>query len=199
MSIRHALLSLLVEEPKYGLRLREEFEARTGEVWPLNVGQVYSTLKRLERDELIAPEGPDHVREKTYRLLPAGREELDAWLGSPSEVGPPERRELVMRVLIAATTPGVDVFAVVQRHRRHLVTVMQEYTRLKAESQADPTFLMVADSEIFRAEAEVRWLDACEVRLRQTGRTPAPAPPAPATGSSTAPLRPSEEVTRDRA
>ncbi len=199
MSIRHALLSLLVEEPKYGLRLREEFEARTGEVWPLNVGQVYSTLKRLERDELIAPEGPDDVREKTYRLLPAGREELDAWLGSPSEVGPPERRELVMRVLIAATTPGIDVFAVLQRHRRHLVTVMQEYTRLKAESQADPTFLMVADSEIFRAEAEVRWLDACEVRLRQTGRKPSLAPAAWATGASTASLQPTEEVTRGRA
>ena len=195
MSIRHALLSLLVEEPKYGLRLREEFEDRTGDVWPLNVGQVYSTLKRLERDELIAPEGPDDVREKTYRLLPAGREELDVWLGSPSDVGPPERRELVMRVLIAATTPGVDVFAVLQRHRRHLVTVMQEYTRLKAESQADPAFLMVADSEIFRAEADIRWLDACEVRLRQAGSTLSPATALAATAGAT---DTTEELTHDR-
>src|SRR6266851_4891752 len=52
MSIRHALLALLSEGPKYGLQLREEFEARTGEVWPLNVGQVYTTLQRLERDGL---------------------------------------------------------------------------------------------------------------------------------------------------
>jgi DNA-binding PadR family transcriptional regulator len=50
VSVRHALLALLSEGPKYGLQLREEFEARTGEVWPLNVGQVYTTLQRLERD-----------------------------------------------------------------------------------------------------------------------------------------------------
>ena len=54
MSVRHALLALLSEGPKYGLQLREEFEARTGEVWPLNVGQVYTTLQRLERDGLVA-------------------------------------------------------------------------------------------------------------------------------------------------
>ena len=54
MSVRHALLALLSEGPKYGLQLRNEFEGKTGDVWPLNVGQVYSTLQRLERDELVA-------------------------------------------------------------------------------------------------------------------------------------------------
>src|SRR4051794_32190132 len=53
VSIRHALLALLTESPKYGLQLRQEFEARTGEVWPLNIGQVYTTLQRLERDGLV--------------------------------------------------------------------------------------------------------------------------------------------------
>src|SRR5271168_1957326 len=57
MSVRHALLALLSEGPKYGLQLREEFEANTGQVWPLNVGQVYTTLQRLERDGLVAPLG----------------------------------------------------------------------------------------------------------------------------------------------
>ena len=57
MSVRHALLALLSEGPKYGLQLRHEFEARTGEVWPLNVGQVYTTLQRLERDALVEWDG----------------------------------------------------------------------------------------------------------------------------------------------
>src|ERR1700683_1407694 len=57
MSTRHAMLALLSEGPRYGLRLREEFEARTGEVWPLNVGQVYTTLQRLERDGLVGADG----------------------------------------------------------------------------------------------------------------------------------------------
>ena len=59
MSVRHALLALLSEGPKYGLQLRQEFEARTGEVWPLNVGQVYTTLQRLERDGLVESDGGD--------------------------------------------------------------------------------------------------------------------------------------------
>jgi DNA-binding PadR family transcriptional regulator len=167
MSVRHALLALLSECPKYGLQLREEFEQRTGEIWPLNVGQVYSTLKRLERDGLIEPDGPDDVREKSYRLLPNGRRELEDWLDATPQVGRPQRRELVMRVLIAATTPGIDVSKLIQRHRRHLVTAMQEYTRLKVDASEDTAFLIVADSEIFRAEADIRWLDACEVRLAQ--------------------------------
>jgi DNA-binding PadR family transcriptional regulator len=54
MSVRHAMLALLSEGPKYGMQLRDEFEARTDEVWPLNVGQVYTTLQRLKRDGLIA-------------------------------------------------------------------------------------------------------------------------------------------------
>ena len=57
LSVRHALLGLLSEGPKYGLQLREEFEAATGEVWPLNIGQVYTTLQRLERDGLVESDG----------------------------------------------------------------------------------------------------------------------------------------------
>ena len=60
MSVRHALLALLSEGPKYGLQLRQEFEARTGDVWPLNIGQVYTTLQRLERDNLVESDGNDN-------------------------------------------------------------------------------------------------------------------------------------------
>ena len=77
MSIRHALLALLAEGPQYGLRLREEFESRTGEVWPLNVGQVYLTLQRLERDELIESDGATGGEregpQKMFRITAAGR------------------------------------------------------------------------------------------------------------------------------
>ena len=68
MSVRHALLALLSEGPKYGLQLRQEFEARTGEVWPLNVGQVYTTLQRLERDGLVTSDDGDDGPQKGYRI-----------------------------------------------------------------------------------------------------------------------------------
>ncbi len=75
MSVPHALLALLSEGPKYGLQLREEFEAGTGEVWPLNVGQVYKTLSRLERDGLAESEGAGQDGpQKRYRITADGRD-----------------------------------------------------------------------------------------------------------------------------
>ncbi|MCK9904524.1 PadR family transcriptional regulator [Parafrankia colletiae] len=53
MSVRNGLLALLAERPMYGYQLRAEFETRTGSTWPLNIGQVYTTLRRLERDGLV--------------------------------------------------------------------------------------------------------------------------------------------------
>src|SRR6201991_3431062 len=103
MSIRHALLALLSEGPKYGLRLREEFEAGTGELWPLNVGQVYTTLQRLERDGLIESDDDQEAErssQKRYRLTQAGRGELMSWLHAPSGVNPPPRDELVIKVMV---------------------------------------------------------------------------------------------------
>ena len=77
MSIRHALLALLSEGPKYGLQLRQEFESRTGEVWPLNVGQVYTTLQRLERDGLVeTDDGEGERSRKQYRITSTGEREL---------------------------------------------------------------------------------------------------------------------------
>src|SRR5579862_6222018 len=126
MSVRHALLALLSEGPKYGLQLREEFEANTGQVWPLNVGQVYTTLQRLERDGLV------------------------------------------MKVLIAVRVPGTDVSEIIQAHRRYLIELMQEWTRLKEDDNGrDIAFSLVVDSELFRLDSVVRWLDAAEARLRR--------------------------------
>src|SRR5262245_19573235 len=55
MSVKHGLLALLQRGPRYGYQLRTEFEHATGGTWPLNIGQVYTTLSRLERDGLVRP------------------------------------------------------------------------------------------------------------------------------------------------
>jgi DNA-binding PadR family transcriptional regulator len=169
MSIRHALLALLSEGPKYGLQLRQEFEARTGEVWPLNVGQVYTTLQRLERDGLVtSDDGEGEGPQKGYRITVSGGRELNDWLRTPPDTMAPPRDELVIKVLVALRVPGVDVHELLQVHRRHLIEVMQRYTRLKAEApEEDVGLALVADAELYRLEGVVRWLDAAGARLRQ--------------------------------
>jgi DNA-binding PadR family transcriptional regulator len=184
MSVRHAMLALLSEGPKYGLQLREEFEARTGEVWPLNVGQVYTTLQRLERDGMVesdagSPDGP----QKAYRITDAGRGELDTWLRTPPDLSSPPRDELVMKVLVALRVPGASVAEIIQAHRRYLVQLMQQWTRIKEDS--DPVDLnlgLAVDAEIFRLDSVVRWLDAADARIKRAAadrQSPTASPTTP--------------------
>lgn len=169
MSVPHALLALLSEGPKYGLQLRHEFEARTGEVWPLNVGQVYTTLQRLERDGLV--ESDDAGREgpqKGFRITRQGEEELAGWLRTPPDLSSPPRDELVIKVLVALRVPRTDVHEVIQVHRRYVVELMQQWTRIKDDAAPGDVGLGLAvDAELFRLDAVVRWLDAAEGRLKR--------------------------------
>jgi len=173
VSVRHALLALLSEGPKYGLQLREEFEARTGEVWPLNVGQVYTTLQRLERDGLVsADDASQDGREKTpqniFRITAEGQRELVGWLRTPPDLSSPPRDELVMKILVATRVPGTDVPEVIQVHRRYLVELMQQWTRIKeAEADSDLSLALVVDAELFRLDAVIRWLDAADGRIKR--------------------------------
>jgi DNA-binding PadR family transcriptional regulator len=174
VSVRHALLALLSEGPKYGLQLRQEFESRTGEVWPLNVGQVYTTLQRLERDGLVesddvAEDGP----QKGFHITQEGADELAQWLRTPPDFSSPPRDELVIKVLVALGLPGVDVHEVVQIHRRYLVELMQQWTRIKADDTgSDLSMSLAVDAELFRLDSVVRWLDAAEARVNRAAAEP---------------------------
>src|SRR5579875_1943240 len=180
MSVRHALLALLSEGPKYGLQLREEFEARTGEVWPLNVGQVYTTLQRLERDGLAESDGEgEDGPQKGFRITPEGERELAGWLHTPPDLSSPPRDELVIKILIALRMPGTDVPAVIQAHRRYLVQLMQQWTRIKEQAaEGDLNLALAVDAELFRLDSVIRWLDSADGRIKR-GRAAAPAAARP--------------------
>jgi DNA-binding PadR family transcriptional regulator len=166
------LLALLEQGPRYGYQLRAEFEHRTGGTWPLNVGQVYTTLSRLERDGLVQGQGADGEGHVMYAVTAAGRDEVVSWFTSPVPRTQPPRDELAIKLALAVTTPGVDVGAVIQQQRSATMSAMQDYTRLKRQAGTahegdDLAWGLVLDSLVFTAEAEVRWLDHCEARLRR--------------------------------
>jgi DNA-binding PadR family transcriptional regulator len=177
-------LALLAEGPKYGLQLGQEFEERTGEVWPLNMGQVYTTLQRLERDGLIESDDTSELGpQKGFRITGSGHRELAAWLHTPPDTSAPPRDELVIKVLVAVRVPGVDVVELLQTHRRHLVETMRYYTRLKEDAaDTDLGLLLVADAELYRLDAVIRWVDAAESRIKRL--PPRPETPAAAMRST---------------
>jgi DNA-binding PadR family transcriptional regulator len=161
----------------HGYQLRTEFEATTGSTWPLNIGQVYTTLARLERDGFVEPVGESDGR-VTYRLTDSGHAEVLVWYETPVARENRPRDELAIKLAMALTTPGVDVHRVVQRQRTGTLRSLQELTRLKAgaDQVADAAWLLVLEAMIFQAEAEVRWLDHCETRLAALPPRPVTAP-----------------------
>ena len=177
MSARYVLLALLSEGPKHGLQLREEFEAWAGGVWPpLTVSQVDTALKRLERDGLVEPDGTEAAGpQKGFRTTADGTAGLARWLRMPPDLAPPPRDELVMKILVALRVPGTDVHEVIQVHRRYLVELMQQWTRVK-QDKADHDLgpALVVNAELSRLNAVIRWLDAADGRL---GRAAAGSPP----------------------
>jgi DNA-binding PadR family transcriptional regulator len=195
MSVKQALLALLEQGPMYGNQLRAAFEQRTGSTWPLNVGQVYTTLTRLERDGLVEGAGADADGHPVYRITEAGRGEVAAWFTTPVARSQPPRDELAIKLALAVTVPGVDVGAVIQQQRSATMSALQDYTRLKrrqgdpGEGDSELAWGLVLDSLVFAAEAEIRWLDHCEARLRRAALERRDAPTA-------APASADEEVAR---
>ena len=177
MAVREGLLALLQDEPRYGYQLKTEFEIATGGVWPLNVGQVYTTLDRLERDGFVSMEFGDD-EQKLYTITVKGLGELGAWWEAVPADEPPPRDELMLKVLMAIEHGPDHALAVLTRQRSALTSLLQlrRRERAPAEAAADgspPTgealaTQLVTDALIVRAEADLRWLDVCEARIARS-------------------------------
>lgn len=176
MSVKYGMLALLAEGPAYGAQLRAQFEARTGGTWPLNVGQVYTTLGRLERDGLVEASEPDTEGRISYGLTPDGAAATAGWWSTPVDRQNSPRDELVIKLALAVTAPGIDVPGVVQTQRTATVRQLRDLTRLKHRAMATPerdvAWMLVLENLIFAAEGEVRWLDYVESTLAREQNHP---------------------------
>lgn len=170
MSVRNGMLALLAEEPRHCYALKSDFEERTGHTWAVNIGQVYSTLERLERDGLVMPDDDvDQGPGRSYRLTPSGLWQLEQWFAEPVMIDPPPRDELAIKLLLAVGAPQVDAMRLIQRQRTALVGLLQRYTRQKEllDEETELPGVLLHDALILNAEAQLRWLDLCEARLRR--------------------------------
>jgi DNA-binding PadR family transcriptional regulator len=170
MSVRQSLLAILDQGPCYGYQLRAEFDRRTGSTWPLNVGQIYNTLDRLERDGLVEKGEVDEQGHVYWQITEAGSTDVRTWLTSPVERTQGTRDELAIKLAVASTLPGVDVTEVIQTQRHASLKQLQTLNRAKyaganPDGPEELAWSLVVDSMIFAAEAEVRWLDHTEQRL----------------------------------
>ena len=165
MSVRGVLLSLLAEGDRHGYQLKVDFEDRTGGLWPLNVGQVYTTLDRMVRDEALVEHGKGDGDQRVFAITETGRRELKEWLTTAPVDGAPPRDEFVMKVLIAVQTGGKDGLALLDVQRSALLAALQN-ARRSARPRGDVAAL-ANDAFLGRIEADVNWLDRCEAQLHE--------------------------------
>ena len=161
--MRHAVLALLADEPAHGYEIKRALEERFGTVIaPLNAGQVYTTLQRLQRDELVADDAvaqsgrPD---KRVYRLTEAGRRALEEWLGAPS--APTRLRDDFFMKLVLAHSMGLaDPAGLIERQRAAYLRSLGDLERVLGH--ADGTTALVVEGAALHLEADLKWLDRCE-------------------------------------
>jgi DNA-binding PadR family transcriptional regulator len=167
--VKYGLLGLLAKEPHHGYELKSAFEDLLGDSWPLNIGQVYSTLARLERDRLVEAElvAQDALPDrKVYHITPAGRDDLTTWIDEPSEPPVRVRDELFLKVVLQMRLDGRDPGILISRQRaRHLQSLADLPS---ARTAIDATTQLLVDAAMLHIEADLRWLDLCEERLGGT-------------------------------
>jgi DNA-binding PadR family transcriptional regulator len=173
VSVRQSLLALLDGGESYGYQLRTEFERRTGGTWPVNIGQVYSTLDRLERDGLVTAGARNQDGQRPYTITEAGRGAVRAWFAEPVLRSGLARDELAMKLALAVSRGEEEVRNVIQIQRGATLRTLQDLTRAKLAGERedgggtidDLAGELVLESLIFQVEAEARWLDHAEAAL----------------------------------
>jgi DNA-binding PadR family transcriptional regulator len=175
MSVRHAVLGLLGEEPDHGYRLKRRFEERVGQVWGLNLGQVYQVLQSLEAGGYIARVGgdddvPQAKERQCYELTSKGESDLQAWLCATPASPRPMRDELLVRLLLLGDARPDQALARIDAqmrvYKKYLLKLRAREERVRREGGKGALGAVIGlDAARLHAEAHIAWLENCRLRF----------------------------------
>lgn len=160
MSVKHSILALLYEKPRHGYEIKTGFDELVQSMWPLNAGQVYTTLDRLERDDLVVSPGHDKKDRKLYTITDFGKEELWEWLRKP--VGRSLLKdEFYFKYLCAGYVDYKDKKNMIQAQKQTMVKDVLHLTQLKKQmnQSGNRTMKMLMEGALLHLEADIKWLD----------------------------------------
>jgi DNA-binding PadR family transcriptional regulator len=167
--LRYVMLGLLGAEPRYGYELKAVFEAFLGGTWPLNIGQVYTTLGRLEREGLVVAEvvPQDQVPDrKVYALTDAGRAELEGWISAVEEGPVRLRDEFFLRIAVRSLTDPAGAAGLIHAQRAAHLETLADLARVQEDPGMHPSTTLLLEGAMLRVEADLRWLEVAESRLK---------------------------------
>jgi DNA-binding PadR family transcriptional regulator len=162
LSLKYGVLGLLKEEPLHGYEVKNRFESMLGGTWEVNIGQIYTTLQRLERDGLVRPVGPRGDRGKLqYEVSPDGEKALEQWLAQPDS-GPQHLHEdIYVKLLLATRTANGDLQPMLARQKRAYLQRLRDLNRLeeRARREGRIDLARLVRGALLHAEADLKWID----------------------------------------
>ncbi len=182
MSVRHSLLGLLAQKPRYGYELRAAFTSLAGgsENWDVTPAQIYTTLNRMRESGLIEIEqSSQHStnEKKIYSITATGLQELNRWFMTDVR-DEPQQDAFYLKLMLSRDLDFVDTNQLILIQRTGLYRDLHRITqtRQKLDSHTDLARIMIMDKAIMHLEADLRWLDMVEARLEEVIKQPAPEP-----------------------
>jgi DNA-binding PadR family transcriptional regulator len=164
--VRDAVLALLTRGPAHGYQLKVDYERLTRNK-PVNVGQIYQTLERLQRDGLVEREAcEESERRIAYHATTTGRASAYDFLLDASAPHHGDRSEVAAKVLLAVEIPDFDAIAVIDAQRAALIRSVQAARRQTRGQEISVIERLGIEAELAVTEAELRWLDLCEDELK---------------------------------
>jgi len=172
MSLKHAVLALILERRGYGYELVQRFDERIGPGWQLNPSAVYPALDQLERSGLVTSSARHGGRRRSPRIVYAptlaGATALETWLRMTTLPPEPIRAELHLRIAFARDEHRVALAAQLAAHERSCTQLLARYPRPHPpRSPAGST--LVDDAVVTRVQSELAWLAQARAQIAAGG------------------------------
>ena len=136
MSLRHALLGALADQPRSGYALLKHFEQSLAYAWPASHSQIYPELARLRDDGLIEETHTGPRRSRTYAITTNGLEEIRSWLRETE----PDRRvrsDAALRTFFLWVLEPEEAASGLEDERAYWRGVLDEFERIRARADRD--------------------------------------------------------------
>lgn len=170
--MHHALLSLLAEGDSYGYNLKPRWEALAGPQWgPVNIGNLYTTLKRMERDDFIV--AVDAVRDQNYpertvySITERGRAELATWRDRPVERVSGDRSDFIIKLYDAGKESAEAIRRMCEVERESSKAELQTLRELRRAQADDSLALVTIELAIIRVQAQIAVADLVEAKAEE--------------------------------
>ena len=175
MSIKFAMLGILAERDLHGYELKSSFDEKVGDFWSLNYGQIYTTLDRLEKEDLVTHDRQTQDKRpdrKIFSITPKGREALQEWLSTPVNRVRALRDEFFIKLVFMDRNNPAPILDLIEKQKTLYLKQMNRLTHQKVELKKGPkdadllTTELLMDAGLFHAEADIKWLTLCASKIK---------------------------------